>query len=360
MGGKRNVYSVPVPCAHPYSVLIENGLLSSVGAAIREVSAPCRTVIITDNTVDPLYGNTVEQALTASGFSVCRYRIPQGEKSKNMGMLTDLLEFSAGQQITRSDLFVALGGGVVGDLAGFAAAIYLRGIRYIQIPTTFLSAIDSSVGGKTAVNLGVGKNLAGAFWQPALVLCDPQTFRTLPADVFAEGVAEGIKYGMISDADLFQTLAGGAFLDRIESVIARCVSIKSALVAEDEFDVGARQLLNLGHTVGHAVEQCSRYEISHGKAVAIGMFIMARAAEQVGKAEPGTSFLLRQALEQNGLPTHCPFGADELTLRMQSDKKRQGDEITLVLPEAIGRSTLYRIPVRQLRDFILKGLEAQR
>jgi len=247
-------------------------------------------------------------------------------------------------------MIVALGGGVVGDLAGFAAATYLRGIRFVQIPTTLLAAVDSSVGGKTAIDLPGGKNLLGAFWQPSLVLCDTNTLNTLPEEIFRDGCAEVIKYGILYDRNLFDSLMQtGLSFDR-ERVISRCVELKRNVVAEDEFDTGARMKLNLGHTIGHGVESCSNYSLSHGKSVAIGMAMVARAC-----GCDDTQKIL-QILELFGLPTQAPYAPEDICRFTLSDKKRSGSTIRLILPRRIGLCEVVNLPVNQLRSFIEAGL----
>ena len=248
------------------------------------------------------------------------------------------------------DMIVALGGGVVGDLAGFAAASYLRGIRFIQVPTTLLAAVDSSVGGKTAIDLPAGKNLAGAFCQPSLVLCDTDTLNSLPIDIFRDGCAEVIKYGVLYDPKLFAHLEEkGLSFDR-EAVITRCVELKRDVVMEDEFDTGARMKLNLGHTVGHGVEAKSHFAISHGKAVAIGMAIVSRAS-----ACADTPRILA-LLEQFGLPARTDYSADDLFTYTLSDKKRSGGTVNLIIPRAIGDCVIVPTKVESLKSFIQAGL----
>jgi 3-dehydroquinate synthase len=304
--------TVPVGASKPYEVRIGRGLLADSGALIKEIIQPCTAVLVSDDRVDAICGKIAARSLEAQGFRVLRWTFPQGERSKNMETLARLLEFMAEHEVTRSDLLVALGGGVTGDLAGFAAAVYLRGIRYVQIPTTFLAAVDSSVGGKTAVDLAAGKNLAGAFYQPERVLCDLGVFQTLDKEVFQEGLAEAIKYGVIADRVLFDRIASGDFRDTLEGVVASCVSIKARIVGEDEFDNGSRQLLNFGHTLGHAVEKCSQLEIRHGQAVAIGMVLAARAAEKLGLTEEPCSEEIRRGFGGKRTSDPHPFGADEL------------------------------------------------
>lgn len=355
MKGIEFMKQIHIKASKEYDVIIGEGILSKAGELAKKFIKPCRAAVITDDTVDELYGDTVTQALEKSGYPCIKYVFPHGEESKCMGNFVEALEFLAENKLTRSDIVVALGGGVVGDLAGFVASAYLRGVKFIQIPTTFLAAVDSSVGGKTAVNLHAGKNLAGAFHQPSLVVCDTDTFKTLPEDTFADGVAETIKYGMITDEALFEKMSGD-FRQDICAVTARCVEIKGYVVAQDEFDTGMRQLLNLGHTVGHAIEKCSNLGITHGHAVAIGMMIVSRSAEKRGWAEKGTTDRLKKNLVKCGLPTSCSYSAEELARVALNDKKRMGGEITLVIPEKAGKSVLKKIPVDEITQFIAEGL----
>lgn len=348
--------AIRINATTPYNVIIGKELLSSAGKYCQEaLGAPCRVCLVSDDNVAPLYLHTVRASLERSGFTVIPFVFPHGETSKSIETFTELLEFSAQNHLTRSDCFVALGGGVVGDLTGFAASVYLRGIRFIQIPTTLLAAVDSSVGGKTGVNLGAGKNLVGAFHQPSLVLCDPLTLNTLPSKDFSDGCAEVIKYGIIGDRPFFDLLRLG-IRDQLDEVIATCVQHKAELVEADEFDRGARQLLNLGHTVGHAIERCSQFSISHGSAVAIGMVVVTRAAVSLGLCPASDLVTLIEVLQENHLPVQCPYSAKELEDAALSDKKRSGATITFVVPNGIGDSRLYPLPVDAIFDFLSKGL----
>lgn len=331
---------------------IEKGLLCSAGAHIAQIFSPRTAALITDTTVAAQYAAPVEKSLVDAGFRVAIHAFPPGEGHKTLTTVEGILQFLSQNHVTRTDFVVALGGGIVGDVAGFAAAIYLRGLPFVQIPTTFLAAIDSSVGGKTGINLPAGKNLAGAFWQPSLVLCDETAFTTLPQEVFADGVAEAIKYGVIADAGLFSKLCNGALHTQMEAVIARCVEIKSEVVSEDEFDTGRRQLLNFGHTIGHAIERCSAYQISHGHAVSIGMAVAVRAALRAGFCGEDCVKEVERALESHHLPTQSPYTMDRLEQAMRMDKKRKGERITLILPKEIGTCFLYEMPVGELRALL--------
>ncbi len=352
--------SIPARNAHGYDILIRRGLSHGVGELAAEVILPCRALLLTDDTVNALYGERIEASLSHAGYTVVRHVIPHGEASKSAANLIALLEKMAEEHLTRSDCLVALGGGVVGDLGGFASAIYLRGIRFIQIPTTLLAMVDASVGGKTAIDLQAGKNLAGAFHQPSLVLCDPDLLDTLSASTFSDGMAEVIKYAFIRDAALYDMLkTPSENVDWLPEVIHLCVEDKRVLVEEDETDKGARQLLNLGHTVGHAVEACSRFEISHGSAVAIGMAIITRAAELMGTCPVGTYAALEAMLTRYHLPVHCPFTTEELFAIALSDKKRSGGTITLVVPFGLADSRLVTVPLDALEHYIRLGLAAE-
>lgn len=348
--------TVTVRASRPYEVTIGRGLLDTVGRQAAGQWKGRSAAVVSDSTVAPLYLNRVKDSLERAGFRVHSFVFPAGEDQKNGGTYLKLLEFLAARRLTRADGLVALGGGVVGDLAGFAAATFLRGIGFLQLPTTLLAAVDSSVGGKTAIDLTNGKNLAGAFYQPQAVLCDLDTLDTLPAEVFADGCAEVIKYGMIGDPALLARLETVDFRADPEELVARCVAQKRDLVEQDEFDTGARQLLNLGHTLGHGVEACSGYTVSHGRAVAIGMTLVTRAAVAFGRCPAEVLPRLRRLLERYGLPDATAYSAQALYEKTLSDKKRSGDTISLVVPIAWGASQLVRIPVSELPAWIERGL----
>ena len=348
--------NLPSEDAKKYNIYVERGLFAHAGEMIRSVLKSKKAYVLSDDTVFSIYGARLVESLQKSGFDVYQYVIPHGEASKSAQNLIGFLNCMARERITRSDCVIALGGGVVGDLAGFAAAVYLRGIPFVQIPTTLLAMVDSSVGGKTAIDLDEGKNLAGAFWQPSMVICDPDMLSTLPADIFADGCAEVIKYGMISDKQLFDRLHG-PIDHQISDVIRMCINDKRTLVEADEKDNGVRRLLNLGHTVGHAIEACSDYAVSHGSAVSIGMVIITRAAEKRGICPRGTLKALLELLAAYSLPVECEFSAGELTAVATADKKREGDLIDLVVPFDVADSRLMKIPVNEIEDFIQMGLE---
>ena len=342
--------TVTVAASKTYSIHIGSGLLPALGGYVQQMERVQTVCVVSESHVFPLYGQTILSSLKDSGFQTISYVFPAGEESKNPQVYLGLLNFLAENQMTRSDLIVALGGGVVGDLAGFAAATFLRGIRFVQIPTTLLAAVDSSVGGKTAIDLPAGKNLIGAFCQPSLVLCDTDTLNTLPEDIFRDGCAEVIKYGILYDPVLFSHLEEtGIAFDR-ETVITRCVELKRDVVMEDEFDTGARMKLNLGHTIGHGVEARSNFTLSHGKSVAIGMAIVCRASNC-----PDKERILR-ILERFGLPSTTEYPAEDIYAFTLSDKKRTGGTVNLIIPEAIGSCSIVPTPVENLKSYIEAGL----
>ena len=347
--------TVHVNTSTPYDVLIGSGLIDRSGELTAKAVKPCQCVIVTDSNVDELYGDRAQISFSYAGFEVSGYVFPAGEENKNLRTLGELLETLAERRMTRGDLIVALGGGVTGDMAGFAAAVYCRGIRFVQIPTTLLAAVDSSVGGKTAVDLRAGKNLAGSFHQPSLVITDTDILRELPDDILSCGAAEAVKAGVLNDPGLFALLETGDWRDQIDEVVVRCVTYKRDAVIGDEFDTGARAFLNLGHTFGHAIEKCANFGISHGEGVAIGMVMAATSAG----CDETLVRRLAACLRANGLPTRCGFDAGRLADAALSDKKRSGGTITLVLPEAVGKCCLRKVPVSELKAWFERALAAQ-
>lgn len=347
--------TVKVNTSKEYDVLIGSGLFEDAGTYIRQTVDSEVAAIVTDDIVDALYADRLERSLTENGFKVVKFVFPNGEQSKNAANYISILNFLAKSKLTRTDVVIALGGGVVGDLAGFASATYLRGIPFIQIPTTLLAAVDSSVGGKAAIDLDDGKNLAGAFYQPKLVICDCETLFTLQPEVFRDGCAEVIKYGIIADNAFFIRLLDIPIEKQLEDVIVKCVEIKRDIVCSDEFDNGVRQLLNFGHTIGHSIEASSNFTISHGSAIAIGMAIITRAS--VKKEICGTECLyyVLKILEKNYLPIKTNFDCDTLYQNALSDKKRRGDSINVVVPKSIGQCALHNIPTCELAEFIKLG-----
>ena len=342
--------TITVEAGKSYPIYIENNILSKAGDLIAAAPAT-KIAVISDSNVFPLYGETLTARLTAAGLTALTYVLEAGEAAKTTDTVMDIVRFFAENELTRSDIAVALGGGVTGDLTGFAAAIYLRGIDYVQIPTSLLAQVDASVGGKTAVNLPQGKNLCGAFHQPLMVLIDPTVLHTLPPRCFADGMAEAIKMGCIKSAALFQTLAHGEAADPIENIIFECVRLKAEVVARDEKEHGERALLNFGHTIGHAIERLHGYAVSHGEAVAAGMVMMTRASEQNGLTEPGTADRIAAVLRQYGLPVEDTHSLKDIIAAMRADKKRTGDTINLILLNKIGEGVLYPLAYDALPAF---------
>lgn len=336
-----------------YDILIGSGLLSQCGELISEVEKSKRCAIVTDDTVDRLYGDITVKNLERSGFTVSKFVVPHGEESKSHAQLIAIYNFLCGKDITRTDFLIALGGGVVGDLTGFCAATYLRGIDYIQIPTTLLAQVDSSVGGKTAVNIESGKNLVGAFKQPALVITDTDTLSTLSEDTYAEGMGEVIKYGMIRSRTLFEKLSKGNSRQYIDEIIAECVSIKRDVVQNDEFDTGERMILNFGHTFAHAIEKHAGFgNVPHGKAVAIGMYLITSAAEKQGKVKKGTAEHLKNCLEANSMPCSYSISHDDLYRLSVGDKKRTSDKIRVIICHEPSDCEIVPLTLEQYKDLI--------
>ena len=323
------------------------------GEAVRRVVGGDTIVVVTDENVKPLYLDEYMQDLQDAGFDVYSFTVAPGEESKSGEVYLKLINYLAEIPLTRADALVALGGGVVGDLTGFAAATYLRGIKVIQVPTTVLAVVDSSIGGKTAINLPAGKNLAGAFHQPALIWRDVSLLESLPADDYLNGMAEVIKYGVLGDTDLWLLLLNAnTNNNNMPEIIERCVSIKNRIVAEDEFDNGTRQLLNFGHTIGHAIERASDFAVSHGFAVAKGMAAMADISARQGWCTEECAGEIRTLLENYGFDLSIDYSMDELYNIMLSDKKRKGGVIDLVVPEYIGKCVLKRVTTEELKDIL--------
>ncbi|MBQ9065940.1 MAG: 3-dehydroquinate synthase [Clostridia bacterium] len=346
------IIDIPVKASTPYTVSIGSGLRHEAGSYLSALHAPCTVAVITDSNVAPLYLSDVTASLEGSGFSTLSYVFPAGEASKNLTTYGKILEFLAENRLTRTDIILALGGGVTGDMAGFAAASYLRGIPYLQMPTTLLSAVDSSVGGKTAVDLAAGKNLVGAFKQPIAVLCDIETLNTLTDEVFYDGCAECIKYGVLQSENLLRIFETMDPHEHLSEIIAESVQIKADYVESDEFDTGMRRYLNLGHTLGHAIERCNNFKLMHGHAVAAGMVLITRIGEKKGITEPGTADRLAAICARNELPVSTGFTPADLVDGALSDKKRKGDHIDLIIPERLGKCMTDTVPVDTLEETI--------
>ena len=341
---------------HAYDIRIAPGLLATAGEAVRAVCPRAvRLAIVTDSTVGPLYAEKLRAALP--GYETAVFTVPAGETSKSPEQLAALWEGFLTFGLTRTDAVIALGGGVVGDLCGFAAATALRGVDFIQIPTTLLAQVDSSVGGKVAVDLKAGKNLAGAFWQPRLVLMDTDCLRTLPDETFRHGMAEVIKYGFIQDADFLAFLEArpsrAEIMEEIEHVLYTCCDLKRRVVVEDERDTGGRMILNFGHTLGHAYELAGHYETyTHGQAVAAGMCIAAWLGVALGVTPAELPARVEALVERFGLPTAIPCGRETYAAAIGRDKKGAGTDISLILLDRPGHAVIHKMKKTELLELL--------
>ncbi len=328
-----------------YDIKIEKGLLERAGELLLEVTKPCKVAIISDSIVAPLYADKLSQSLKKSGFTPFLVTVPAGEASKSLACLEFLYTELLKEKITRSDMVVALGGGVVGDLTGFCASTLLRGIPFVQIPTTLLAQVDSSVGGKVAVNLSMGKNLVGAFYQPKMVIIDPDTLKTLSDKIFSDGMAEVIKYGVILDEKFFETLEKSPsrtkIFEIIEDIIYTSCDLKRMVVEEDELDTGKRMILNFGHTFGHAIEKEYNFEkYTHGQAVSAGMVMAAEYGENMGLTKAGTAKRIRGLVSAFNLPEEIPLTKEALSGAIAVDKKGKGNKVCLIIPQKIGKVSI--------------------
>ena len=348
--------NVAVNASKNYNVWVGEGLLFQAGEKIAAACGGEAALLVTDNIVNDLYGDAAEKSLRTAGYTTSRFVFPHGESSKNIETYVSLLHALAKANLTRSDVVVALGGGVVGDVAGFAAATYLRGTSFAQIPTTLLAMVDSSVGGKTGLDLPAGKNQVGAFYQPDIVLCDYTVLQTLPIEIFNDGCAEMVKHGMILSVELVELLKK-PLMPQIDDLIARNVTIKRDIVTMDEKDTGIRQILNFGHTIGHGIEKHSGYNISHGKAVAAGMAITVRAASRLGLCSEDCYTEIVDAVRRFELPYTTDIAPDQLIEAALFDKKRSGGRITVILPEKIGKCVLKSFSMDEHTAFIRLGMQ---
>lgn len=337
-----------------YSIMIQKDLLANMGEHLSQNYQHKKIALVTDTNVDTLYGQILMESLLSRGFQVKKIVVPPGEKSKSIAMLEYLYGKFLDFKLSRSDLILAFGGGVVGDLVGFAASTFLRGVPYIQIPTTLLAQIDSSIGGKVAVNLPTGKNLVGTFYHPEAVFIDPLLLNTLPLRVLRDGIAEVIKYSAISDTQLFANLTSyhdeQEFLQNIELTIATCCKIKQQVVEEDEKDTGLRMTLNFGHTIGHAVENFFNYETyTHGEAVAIGMAHITERSEALGLTEPGTTKKIVKLIEKYGLPTTATeYDQQALLNSITLDKKNSNSGLHIILLTTMGKAFIKKIQLTEM------------
>lgn len=348
--------TININTGNKYNVFVGSNLLKQSGKLISEVTESKRAIIVTDDIVNKLYSEELKKSLSEYGIEADIFEFKNGEPSKCHYTLIALYDFLCEKQITRSDFLIALGGGVVGDLTGFAAATYLRGIQYIQIPTTLLAQIDSSVGGKTAVDISGGKNLVGAFWQPKAVICDTDTLSTLSNEVFSDGMAEAIKYGVIKDEKLFEQIYSYHTGSDLSPIIKKCISIKADVVANDEFEKGERMLLNFGHTLGHGIEKYYDYKkYTHGKAVAIGMALISQLCEKYGIAKPDTYSRIINCLIKYNLPYQLDFATDDLAACSLNDKKRSQDIFNIIAVKEIGNAFILPLETNTFKEFV-KGV----
>lgn len=343
---------IRVQTSASYDIYIERGLIKNCGDIIANTVKTRKIAVISDNIVDKLYYDIIETSLKKSGFTVSKFVFPAGEASKSTETLNRIYDFLCENNITRSDCIIALGGGVVGDITGFAAATFLRGLDYIQIPTTLLAQIDSSVGGKTAIDLPCGKNLVGAFKQPKCVICDSDVLSTLSDEIMSDGMAEAIKYGMIRDPELFDLIASHKLEnvnEIIDDIVYKSISIKRDVVENDEFDTGERMILNFGHTLGHAIESYYNYQtFTHGSAVAIGMCMITEKG-----CEKNILDKLISCVNAYKLPHCCNAPVNELIKLCSNDKKRESDNINFILCQKIGQASIHKVSVSEFKKFIL-------
>ena len=345
--------TIDIGTARPYQVHVGTFLLEQAGPLVRATAGGTRAVIVTDTNVGPLYQMPVKQSLEASGYEVSIYTFEAGEAHKRAETYVAILEFVAEHELSRSDVIVALGGGVVGDLAGFAASIYMRGIDFINCPTTTLSMIDSSIGGKTAVDLGDTKNIVGAFWQPKLVIVDPDTLATLPRRHFINGLAEAVKASLLADPELFAIFENGDVDAQIGEIICRSLRFKKNIVEQDETEQGMRKALNFGHTIGHGIEAVKGIKgrrtvgLYHGECVALGMLPMIESKALQKR--------VRAVYRRLGLPTRTTYDKEKVLAEMLHDKKAQSGQITIIKVPGLGCWRAETIPVEGLRPLL--GIE---
>ena len=340
------IKKITVKTGAPYQVLVGDNLINNVGKYVLEIAKPCKALIVTDDIVSKLYLNGVKNSLVECGFCVEDFIFPAGETSKTVDTYLQIVARLAELSFTRSDIIIALGGGVVGDVAGFSASTYLRGIKCVQIPTTLLSQIDSSVGGKTAVNLPQGKNLLGAFYQPSLVVCDVDVLADLPKSVLLAGYGEMLKYAIL-DKKVYDELVGHGALANLVSL---CVEYKKNIVEVDEKESNERRLLNLGHTSGHAIEKLSNFTISHGIGVAYGLKIMAGYSLKKGYVDKATFDSIVALIDDTVTLQKLPYSAKTIAENAQNDKKRAGDTVTIVTIHGIGDCRLETVFVEELEE----------
>lgn len=338
-----------------YDVVIGRGLINNIEPLIISVCNSNRIAIITDDIVNNLYGDSVFQQLINKKYDVCKFVFQNGEQSKNISTLSNILEFLADNGLKRNDTIIALGGGVVGDIAGLSAALYVRGIKFIQVPTTLLAMVDASIGGKTAIDLKAGKNLAGAFWQPSLVVCDIDIIEKLPQKIFTEGMGEVIKYDVIGNYGICEKIENEELFEDLESIIANCIMLKKQIVEEDELEtIGIRKLLNVGHTIAHGIEKMSNFSISHGFAVGTGLVWEAGIAFQKSICDLKTFEIIKKTVIRAGLFVECSYDLTDFVESMKKDKKNTDNHISFMLPNELGKCKEYKIGDNELITLLEK------
>ena len=360
MSSNETIVEVATP-SRSYNVHVGCGILGGIGAVTRAAAGGERACIITETNVGPLYAARVEASLSEAGYKVSTLTFPAGEQRKRLSTLETLLEGLAEAELTRDDVVIALGGGVTGDMAGLAAAMYLRGIQVVQAPTSLLAMVDSSVGGKVAVDLAHGKNLCGFFWQPSAVVADVECLHSISRELYTDSIGEVVKHAVLADPAMLEELTerpmnGTGYPDElVASIVARNVSIKRDVVNADEKERGLRQTLNLGHTIGHGIEAASDFALGHGSSVAAGLCCMARAACAKGWCEPSTRDAIIAAMAAQGLPTDTQLPHDVIFDYMAHDKKRHGDTMNIVVPEQIGKASVRKVTLSELRELVDLG-----
>ncbi len=346
--------TVKVNASKCYDIVIEQGIISKIGELALSVTKGKNCLVVSDSNVFPIYGDAVKKSLEENGFNVFSFVFEAGEQRKNSDTLLSILSKLATEKFNRDDFVLALGGGVSGDMAGFAAAIYMRGIDFINVPTSLLAMIDSSVGGKTAIDLPEGKNLVGAFHQPSMVIIDPSLLSTLPKKFFLDGLGEAVKYGVIKSKSLFERFENESPDSFIEDLIVESVSIKRDIVEADEFESGCRMLLNMGHTFGHAIEKCCNFEsVTHGEAVAIGILYAAKLGIALGISSEADRERIYKLLVKLGLPTSVDVKIEDIISAMSVDKKSHGSYINFVLFTEIGNGIIKKLSTEEVKNIFI-------
>ncbi len=360
MSSREIIVDVPTP-SRSYQVHVGCGILDGIGEATRAAAGGERACVITESNVGPLYAERVEASLAAAGYAVSTLTFEAGEQNKRLSTLEGLLEGLAEAQLTRDDVVVALGGGVTGDMAGLAAAMYLRGIQVVQAPTSLLAMVDSSVGGKVAVDLAHGKNLCGFFWQPSAVVADVECLHSIAPELYTDSIGEVVKHAVLADPQMLAELTarpmnGEGYPDEpVTRIVAKNVEIKRDVVVSDEKERGLRQTLNLGHTIGHGIEAASDFSLGHGSSVAAGLCCMARAACAKGWCKSETRDAIVAAMAAQGLPTDTELPHDVVFDYMVHDKKRHGDTMNIVVPDEVGAVSVRKVTLEELRELVELG-----